>query len=291
MQTLTFTLLALSILSVWLPPMRLADARAPAWPVVYLAALSVALASGVVRWEALPSIAAFAAITCAATRADRRAWRVAATVGSAVMALALSVHRMPGFDNPKLFDAVQVSSNAPPFTQYLNFDKGTAGLFLLAAFAPRLRVRDAWNAWRSTFAVACAASAMTAAVVLGVACAFGVVGFDPKLPPDALAFLATNLFFTCVAEEAFFRGLIQERIAGARPATAARATIAIVASSALFALAHLPGGPAQAGLAGLTGLGYAAAYQATRRIEAAVATHLAVNAAHFLWFTYPQVAP
>jgi membrane protease YdiL (CAAX protease family) len=68
--------------------------------------------------------------------------------------------------------------------------------------------------------------------------------------------------FTCVTEEAFFRG---------------------------FLLAQLARGwsGSRYGLAAVAGFGYAMAYLRTGRIEAAILTHFALNALHFLAFTYP----
>jgi membrane protease YdiL (CAAX protease family) len=40
----------------------------------------------------------------------------------------------------------------------------------------------------------------------------------------------------------------------------------------------------------VAGLHYAAAYLVTRRIEGAILTHFALNATHFLAFTYPGLA-
>ncbi|MDB5820503.1 MAG: hypothetical protein JWQ11_4143 [Rhizobacter sp.] len=284
MHTHTFTLLALAIEAVWLPPIRLAGLAAPAWPLIYTAALLSALASGVVSWTALPAIASFAALVFAAVTARSSGWRGAANVACALVGLALLLHKLPGFHNPKLFDAVQISANAPPFTQYLNFDKATAGLFMLAAFAPRPRAGDTHRAMLSSALVL---SLLTTVGVLGLATALGIVRVDPKWPASAWAFLAANLLFTCVADEAFFRGLIQERLAAIRPSSRALTAIAVVLSTGLFAATHLPGGLALTGLAGLAGLGYAFAYQKTHRVEVAIGAHFMVNAAHFLLFTYP----
>ena len=40
----------------------------------------------------------------------------------------------------------------------------------------------------------------------------------------------------------------------------------------------------------LAGVGYGVAYQRTRRIEAAMVVHFALNAVHLLLFTYPALA-
>jgi membrane protease YdiL (CAAX protease family) len=167
----------------------------------------------------------------------------------------------------------------------------TPTVVAVAMHTRRLECRSAGGVRRGdTPRTICAASLLTTAAVLGCATALGVISFDPKWPAAPWAFLAVNLLFTCVAEEAFFRGLIQERLATIRPESGAVAKAAVVASASLFAAAHLPGGTVQAALAGMAGLGCAVAYQRTRRIEAAVATHFTVNAVHFLGFTYPYIA-
>ena len=278
MTAWAFALLALAIGAVWLPPVHLAGRAWPAWPFVYAASVAVALAAGVLHPVALPTLAAFAALTWAAVASPRG--RPLFMVLAGLMAVALSVHVLPGFHNPKVFDAERLTPDALPFTQYLNFDKGTAGLFLLAAFAPRVR------RWREAGAlpgpVALAAAATTAAV-LGLALALGLVRVDPHWHALAPAFLAVNLLFTCVAEEAFFRGLLQHHLPGPRP-------LAVVVSAALFGLVHLPAGAAYAALATVLGLGCALVFERTRRIESAIAVHFAVNAVHFTGFTYPMLA-
>ncbi|MBB5608953.1 MULTISPECIES: type II CAAX prenyl endopeptidase Rce1 family protein [unclassified Janthinobacterium] len=54
---------------------------------------------------------------------------------------------------------------------------------------------------------------MKRAVPVMAALAIGFVKPDVKLPDITLQFLLVNLLLTCVAEEAFFRGLLQGRIA------------------------------------------------------------------------------
>jgi len=273
-----FALLALAIAAVWLPPLHVREHAWPLWPLAFAAALAVALAGGVVHGTALPALAAFAVVTWAAVAAP---WgRTLFVALSGLLAVALSIHVLPGFDNPKVFDAERLTPDALPFTQYLNFDKGTAGLFLLAAFAPRVR------RWRETAELAspvALAATVTTTAVLGLALALGLVHAAPHWHPLAPAFLAINLLFTCVAEEAFFRGLLQRRLPGPRP-------LAVAVSAALFGLVHLPAGVTYAALATVLGLGCALVFERTRRIESAIAVHFTVNAVHFVGFTYPMLA-
>lgn len=280
MHALTYYFLGLAVIAVWLPPFRSGErVSIPPWTLLYGAAVACGLWQGFIDWRALFSITALVLAAVAACRLSG-ALRIAATVVAALLALALAMHLLPGFANPKLLDAVRLSAGAAPFTLYLNFDKASAGLLLLATFAPRLRRGDRIAA---LVGIVSAGAALTTAITMGVAVALGVTAVDPKWPGAgiALGFLAVNLLFTCVTEEAFFRGLLQERLPAA---------VAMLVSALLFGLAHLPGGLAMAGLATLAGLGYAFVYQRTRRIEAAIATHFILNAVHFFFFAYPALS-
>lgn len=291
MMSPTFALLGLAIACVWLPSVRLGRRlgrmNVAAWPFVYSLAVACAMQEGVVAIPAMIALAAFSSI-CAGAHylALRRAswvWTVAAGIAS----LALALHLLPGFHNPRLVDAAHTSADALPFTLYANFDKGSVGLLLLAFFAPRVR---SLSELRALVRPTAAAISATAAVALGVAWMGGYVRPEFKLPPFTGAFLFVNLFFTCVAEETFFRGLIQERIARAVAGRPHWAFVPLLVSAILFGLAHAGGGVLYVALATLAGVGYAVVYAQTRRVEAAVLTHFAVNAAHFVFFTYPGLA-
>jgi membrane protease YdiL (CAAX protease family) len=128
---------------------------------------------------------------------------------------------------------------------------------------------------------------LTVAATLGFALAAGVVGIDVKLPQQTLSFIVVNLLFTVIAEEAFFRGLVQARLAGALQRFRWGPWLAVTVSALLFGAAHLGGGVRYGILAGIAGIGYAWAYHRTQRIEAAILVHIALNAVHFIGFTYP----
>jgi uncharacterized protein len=50
------------------------------------------------------------------------------------MAIALSNHMFPGFNNLRVFDKLQFSPDSAPFTMYLNFDKTVIGNFKFSFF-------------------------------------------------------------------------------------------------------------------------------------------------------------
>ena len=286
---LTFVLLALAIALVWVPPLRFGDRRVPSWTPVFAAAcIAGAIASPpVLAPLALIALAALASLAWAACIAPR--WRRTLTVLAGLLALVMSLHLVPGFHPVVLFQNLRLTPDAAPFSLGLGFDKAAAGLLLLAAFSVRV---TSWRQFASQLPAIAIAAVATAAVSIGIALAAGYVRFEPKWVDAAPAFLVANLLFTCVAEEAFFRGLIQERLM--RLAETRRQPawngIAIGVSTLLFGLAHAGGGTTWLLVATIAGLGYALVYARTRSIEGAILVHFAVNAAHFIGFTYPRLA-
>ncbi|MCX9157730.1 CPBP family intramembrane metalloprotease [Niveibacterium sp. 24ML] len=280
---LAYLLLGLAIVAVWLPPLR---GRWPVWPFPFLLACACGFAGGALSSAALLALSVLAALAHAARQADRTGVRGAAMLTAALLALALALHRIPGFTPPLLLDALRLSADSTPFTLYARFDTGAAGLILLASFCRRCESRADWRALAPPTMLVAAATML---LVTGGSVLAGYVRFDPKLPSFTLVFLAVNLLFTCVAEEAFFRGLIQHRLAVALAGRAGAAYLPVLASSVLFGAAHAGGGLHYALIATLAGIGYGIAYARTRRIEAAVLVHFAVNALHFLLFSYPRL--
>jgi uncharacterized protein len=288
---ITYFLLGLAIVAVWFAPIRVAGRALAPSALAFAAAVASGLASGILSWPALIPLAAMAGLAGLESRwrrkRDGNPWRRGlAGALAGLIGLALALHALPGFHNTVLLAGVTLSPGAPPFTQYLNFDKGAAGLFLLL-YCPRSVGAAEVRRWAPA---ALAAAALTTAVVVGLALALGHVRVDPKLPPMGGWLLAANLLFTCAAEEAFFRGLIQAPLERGLPAMRFRAALAVALSTALFVLAHAPLDAARALLVALTGLGAASAFALTRRIEPAILVHFAVNAAHLLLFTYPRLA-
>ena len=287
----TALLIGLAIAAVWLPPLRLPRGRAiPPWIPLFGAATVGAAWSGMADGLGLLAIAVFALLALASvrsTRAEVRQWSMVAAV--VLVAFMLALPRVPGFQNFVIVPGVRLSSDALPMRLTARFGAGVAGLFLLALYCRRVRtLRELRAMLGPTARIALA----TTAVVIGLALWAGYVRLDPKLPSFTLAYLAKMLFFTVVLEEAFFRGIVQDRLARA-PWIASRhglRWLPLVISSLLFGLAHAPGGWAFAGLATVAGIGYGLAYARTGRIEAAIAVHFTVNTVHFLGFTYPRLA-
>jgi membrane protease YdiL (CAAX protease family) len=277
----TFGLLALAVLLLWAPGPR-------PWPtaIALACACAAGVAAGLLDWRAPLAIAAYALLAWRA-RETPQAWaRAPLLVLTGLAAFLFALHRIPGFHNPVLAQAVRFSSDAAPFTLHANFDTAAAGIVLMAQFCQPIRTAGAWAAMlRLTWPVALS----VLVVVLGLGCLLGYVRPDVKWTPYSGAFLAANLLFTCVTEEAFFRGFILARIAGALAGRRWGLGVAVAVSTLLFGLAHAAGGPVLVLLATVAGLHYAAAYLRSGRIEGAILTHFVLNATHFVAFSYPAL--
>ncbi|WP_431256576.1 CPBP family intramembrane glutamic endopeptidase [Roseateles chitinivorans] len=283
---LSHLLLCLSIAATLLP------VRAP-WP--WLSLLIMAVTAGLVHGQltiaAMVPVAAMAALAWMAIEARHRPRRESVLMLlMLVIGFALALHLLPGFLNPTYL--ATTSDARAPTLKYLNFDKGVAGMLMLAVLASQQRRRSEgpspspspglpgfalWPALAVTVAATLALPWLLAAV--------GGIG-RPTLrwPDNAGLYLAANLFLTCVAEEVAFRGVIQGLLAR-RLGTDLRTMngwLPVLLAAVLFGLAHAAGGTGYVALAMLAGLGYGLAYTLSRRIEVAIGLHFALNALVFL---------
>lgn len=267
--------LGFAICAVWLPSPRLYGRPVPLWTLLFLVTLATAYSGGIIDARGLVVIVAFAAITYASVKVTFGALRVVLTALAALIMVMLPARVFPGFYQPH--------PNIG-FTQA--FGLATGGLFLLAAYVQRAR---SWHEVKLFARPALAIASGTVVIVLTAAWSVGYIRFDPKWPTIAPAHLAANLLFVCVAEESFFRGLLQDRLARALSRWKCGSWLAVILTSVLFGVAHLGKGPVMAALATLAGLGYGLAYARTNRIEPAVLTHFAVNGLNYLLFSNTAV--
>jgi membrane protease YdiL (CAAX protease family) len=250
--------------------------------VLLLAGYSSALWSGLLAPAALPWLLLLLLAGWAA-RQQQRPWQYGGHALFIALALALSLHWLPGFHNLRVIDAVHFTPEAAPFTLYLNLDKPLAGFWLILCL-PWLGER---YCLRRTLGVAARYGLLTSAVCMGMAWSFGLLGWAPKMPAQTWLWLLNNLLLVSLAEEALFRGYLQ---GGLRRLLASRQYAevwAIGSAATLFGLAHAAAGWRMALVAGVAGVGYGLAYR-RGGLRAAVLTHVALNTVHFLCFTYPQ---
>lgn len=203
-------------------------------------------------------------------------WRGVALTLVLLWALALTLHLVPGFDNLKVLDRVQAGPASVPFTLYLNLDKPLIFFGLLLAWPALLGPGGAIR-WRPL-----ALLILPLAALLITAWQLGALKPEVGLPHWWWLFAFNNLLFTCVAEEALFRGLIQQGVA-----SRSKPWLGLLVASLLFGAAHLAGGPLLVLFAALAGACYGLAFLLSGRLSVAILLHFLFNFAHLALFTYP----
>jgi membrane protease YdiL (CAAX protease family) len=194
-----------------------------------------------------------------------------------VLAVLLSNHVIPGFDNLRVYDSVRFAADSLPFTMYLNFDKVLVGIFILMNLpSPKASAATALVTMRNlTFLI------LLLAILAPMT---GYVRLNPKFPELTWLWALNNFFFVCLAEEALFRGFIQTQLLRWM-----KGGSAVLIAAALFGLAHYQGGWPYVALAFLAGLVYGQTYWRTGRLQTSMGVHFGLNLVHFLSFSYPAL--
>ncbi|CAA0191351.1 CPBP family intramembrane glutamic endopeptidase [Tenacibaculum maritimum] len=189
------------------------------------------------------------------------------------------------FTNYNYIKGVILTPNAVPYSLYFNLDKTLIGIFIIGC-----------NFQQKTFNFNKTGKLLARLLALMIVFLFisssliGYTKFEPKIPSFIGVWIITNLFFTCFAEEALFRGLIQQQINEALSGKYAN-ILSITIASLLFGLAHFTGGVSYILLASIAGGFYGYIYYKSHRIESAIALHFIFNLAHLIFFTYPALKP
>lgn len=244
-----------------------------------------ALAFGKLQPIVLAPLALLTAAAWGVSPARPLAVRIAAHAVFAALAIALSLHLIPGFHNPLVIAPTRFTPDAVPFTMYLNLDKPLVGLWLLWVL-PWIAPDVALSRALRTGAVAAVA---TAAVCLAGALALGMVGWAPKWPPSGWLWLVNNLLLVTLTEEALFRGYVQGGLTRALRAFTWGPWVALAIGAVLFGAAHAAGGWQWIVLGTVAGIGYGLAWRRGGLLASALA-HAGLNVVHFGLFTYPMLA-
>lgn len=203
-------------------------------------------------------------------------WRALCIVLLALLALALGFHALPGFARQTLMSNFGRSAS---LSLVWHFDKGIGGLLLLMVCSAPARAAD----YRRLIVVLLACPT----VIVTLALQSGIATFDPRWLQGTTAWLIGNLFLTVVAEEAFFRGLLQHHLGQwLERRIAYGAWLGIVLVAVLFAIVHAPWGMAFALGAGIAGVFYGCLYR-WGGLQWAVAGHVLSNAALLVFSRSP----
>lgn len=285
----TFGALTLALACLWLPnSYRFPIPTQWFWLLPLAAGILSGLHYGFLQPIALLSIALFG-LACFVGSWSAGSRLIKRLSGGLVLlgGCALFLHGLPGFANPKLFSDLKLSPDAVPYSKYLNFDSALIGLGILGFGHRRLNGIAEWGAMLRR---AAPVMLTTLLLVMLLSLWLSYVRWQPKWTELFIFWAWGNLFFTCIAEEAFFRGFIQKHLLLVLSDSRSGTVIALFGASILFGLAHWTGGIHYVLLATMAGMGYGLAYHRTQHIEASILTHFLLNSLHFLLFTYPVLA-
>jgi membrane protease YdiL (CAAX protease family) len=281
-----FILLFAAVLGLWI--------HRTVWIGALIAAIVAGYFTGALHGLAALWIAILAALAIAYQRARASAspnqpvWQTLAGLAFFFYALAMGLALLPGFNRIELVAPVILSTGAAPYSIGVGFPKVTTGILILGLINPLLV--SSWRELGRVLARSVPIYALTATVGMAVVILMGYSSFAPKWTSLFLLFAPVNLFFTCLSEEAFFRGFVQRELSRTGSNRKLAAAAALVIAAILFGAAHFGGGTNYMIAAAIAGLGYGWAFMRDTRIEAAMFVHFAVNATHFLLFVYPRLA-
>ncbi|MDQ5921618.1 MAG: protease family protein [Pseudomonadota bacterium] len=268
-----------SIFSLWIP----VKSKVKPWVILFGLSLILAFVSHIANLIAILSILLFYALVAMYNKCSSKLknllWVVAFFLG-----LALELHLIPGFKNLLIWNKIQFTPDAIPFTLYLNFDKTIVGLIILGL---TLNLASTPIEWKALLKQAALKLPIIIFMILILSIVFDYTKFEPKLPHDLWIWVISNLLFTCVAEEGLFRGFFQEPLSQLKYKCSNY--VAILAPTTFFGIIHYPGGIKYVILATVAGALYGWVYKITKRIEASILTHFFLNLTHILLFTYPAL--
>lgn len=260
-----------------------------AWPLAALALVmtySWAIGIGIVRPIGFVMLAVMVLLAMLCNRMPNGMRGVAVHALFLAVAAPLSLHLLPGFQNPVLLGPVTFTPDAVPFRMYLNFDKAAVGFALVLFYAPLVRET---GVARTLLA---AGAGLVLALLLTVlpALLMGAIRWEPKIPDGLALWALNNLLLVALAEEAAFRGFLQTSLLRWLDGVPGAAAIAIGIASLAFGALHFGSGMAMVVLASLAGVAYGIAYH-HGGLLASMLTHFGLNLCHILLFTYPLLAP
>jgi len=291
---MTFYILALAILAVF-PYCKITLLKQSLWHFLLLICVIIGYSEQHINNMGLASIMLYVALYYVAINIKHHVFSRIFDVAFIITGIALALHYLPGFNNLPIIINEQISKDAITYSLYANVDKGIAGLLLSAYFFKKLNNSSASSNHTSTLRVNWLnlkqpffITISTIISTLILALLLGLVDFNPKIPNFWFEFIVINLLFTCVAEEALFRGILQTRLSRQLSKTRV-AVLAPMIIACIFAAAHFIGGLNYVLVSLVAGFGYGYIFYKTQRLEWAILCHWLVNLCHFFLFTYPML--
>ncbi len=279
--TFAFTLMILSILSMWMVK------KIYVWGSLLVLSYLLAWLAGIVNGIGLIPIAIL--FVCHyGISLNLSGWtRFCLVMVAAVVSFGLNWHLIKGFTNPLIGKGIMISPDGIPYNWYMNFDKPFIGLFVLGLYLPLIQTKKRFI---EVIFSALLWTIPAALILLGWTFYANIITWDIKWFGFFPLFLLLNFFLVVIPEEAFYRGFLQREIT-LQLKNKAAGFLAILVVSLLFAGSHLMFVPSFGFFIAsmLAGFAYGGIYLITGAIESSIVTHICINALHLILFTYPAL--
>ena len=285
LSLITYIMLSLSIISLWF------NKKFIIFGGLLLIASICGIIAHILTWQGILFMILFAYITFLTFNAKSIYIKIIGGITVFLCSIMISpLHMILGFNNWLIANQIIISPTSVPYTMFLNFDKPLIGLFILGFSNNYLPLLTNKTAFIKTLQQSMPINILGILLLFYLYRIFGYIKFDLKFNSFFVIWAINNLLFTCITEEALFRGLIQKSINFALKNYNFGKYIAIFIGSILFGLMHYHGGLIYIILSSIAGLMYGYIYQITNKIEASILSHFLLNTCHFILFTYPNVA-
>lgn len=250
----------------------------------------IVLALGVyitrIDWVAVPAIVLLASFIYYGLNANQKLFRGWMYCFALVACGVALFYPVPGIHNWHIVKDFVFSHQAVPYNMTFSLEKCLIGLFFIWFSTASLSNQGSWT---SIFKPSIQGFLLAVLVLIPAAFFLQLVKLDFKPTNFYFIWALHNLFFVCIAEEAIFRGMIQNTLTLRLQNVSGGKYLAIVIASALFGLFHFQSGWQMMLLSGVAGLFYGWVFVRTKRIEASILVHFLVNSLHFLCFSYPAL--
>ncbi|MDE3045080.1 MAG: CPBP family intramembrane metalloprotease [Verrucomicrobiota bacterium] len=265
---LPFLFLASAFLSLWIY-------RHPKlWGTLLSISLLLGLFDGNLTSSSLLILAGWALLWISYTQQKTFPIRLILFTALVSLSYAFKFHWIPGFSPVTIVGELAMGFDAP-----------LVGFFPLALLVP---LACSTTDWKQALTKGVWLTALGISAMALIAIASGTVHWALKWPSSPALRYLTNLIFTAMPEEAFYRGFIQRELGHFFQPWKRGKLFSLLLSSLFFAFAHLYWSPSLAilGFTFIAGLLYGGVYLLSGKIESAILCHFLLNFIHMTFFSY-----
>lgn len=252
------------------------------WPVAMLMTVAAGFAFQAINYIGFAVVSVILLLAYITNKVSHKALKPLLVTILVLTCLALAAHLLPGFNNLLVLDEVNKSSNSIDYTMYFNFDKPFIVFILLLAFPTVLNTQQQGAIKLLAVSQLPLFIPLMFIAIFVLAIVLELITIDVSVPTWWWLFALNNLLFTCVVEEVFFRGFIQQHLT-----KHVNAIGALCITSVLFGVAHFAGGAEYVFVATIAGFLYGGVYLVSGKLGYAILCHFALNIIHLIFFTYP----